>query len=104
MGILVEIANGLADSLGRRLDFIHMPVPRDRSDDAYFQSLKGLALSADTEIVLGLIHYDDEIGDRARSDTARRYLPSFSVATECGWGRTDPARVSGLPGKPPPRR
>ena len=96
MGILVEIANGLSDSLGRRLDFIHMPVPRDRSDDAYFRPLNVLALSADTEIVLGLIHYDDEIGDRARSDTARRCLPSFSVATECGWGRTDPARVDGL--------
>ena len=96
MGILVEIANGLSDSLGRRLDFIHMPVPRDRSDDAYFRPLNVLALSADTEIVLGLIHYDDEIGDRARSDTARRCLQSFSVATECGWGRTDPARVDGL--------
>ena len=96
MGILVEIANGLSDNLDRRLDFIHMPVPQGRSDDAYFQPLNGLALSADTEIVLGLIHYDDEKGDRARSDTARRCLPSFSIATECGWGRTDPARVPGL--------
>ncbi len=96
MGFLVEIANSLAVNLDRRLDFIHMPVPRDRSDDAYFQPLNDLALSADTEVALGLIHYEDEPGDRARSDTARRFLPSFSVATECGWGRTDPTRVSGL--------
>ncbi|MDE2684418.1 MAG: hypothetical protein OXI54_09750, partial [Chloroflexota bacterium] len=50
----------------------------------------------DTEVILGLIHYDDEEGDCARMDTARRFLPSFSVATECGWGRTDPNRVPGL--------
>ncbi len=96
MGILVEIANGLSANLSRRLDFIHMPVPQGRSDEAYFQPLEELRLPADTEVVLGLIHYDDTAGDRSRSDTARRYLPSFGVATECGWGRTDPERVPGL--------
>ena len=96
MGILVEIANGLSERLNRRLDFIHMPVPQDRSDAAYFRPLEGLLLPADTEVILGLIHYDDAAGGRARSDTARRFLPSFGVATECGWGRTDPARVPGL--------
>ena len=96
MGILVEIANGLAANLNRRLDFVHMPVPQDRTDAAYFRPLQGLALSADTEIMLGLIHYNDEEGDCARMDTAWRFLPSFGVATECGWGRTDPNRVPGL--------
>ena len=96
MGILVEIANGLSANLNRRLDFIHMPVPQDRTDAAYFRPLQRLALSADTEVMLGLIHYDDEDGDCARMDTALRFLPSFSVATECGWGRTDPNRAPGL--------
>ena len=96
MGILVEIANGLSANLNRRLDFIHMPVPQARSDAAYFQPLEGLRLPTDAEVILGLIHYDDAAGDRDRSDTARQFLPSFSVATECGWGRTDPARVPGL--------
>ena len=96
MSILVEIANGLSDRLGRRLDFIHMPVPQDRSDDDYFRPLNGLRLSRETEVILGLIHYDDAAGDINRSDTAKRYLPNFGVATECGWGRTDPARVPGL--------
>ena len=96
MGILVEIANGLAAGLNRRLDFVHMPVPQDRTDAAYFRPLRGLTLPASTEIMLGLIHYDDEDGDCARMDTARRFLPSFGVATECGWGRTDPDRVPGL--------
>lgn len=96
MGILVEIANGISANLERRPDFIHMPVPQDRSDAVYFRPLRGLEIPDDTELMLGLIHYDDEDGDCARMDTALRFLPSFSVATECGWGRTDPNRVPGL--------
>ena len=96
MGILVEMTNGLCDKLDRRLDFIHMPVPQDRSDSAYFQPLSDLRLPTGCEPILGLVHFDDEAGDKARIDTARSFLPSFGVATECGWGRTDPARVPGL--------
>ena len=96
MGILVEIANGIAASLDRRADFIHIPVPQDRSDAAYFRPLRGLELTDETEVMLGLIHYDDEDGDCARMDTALRFLTSFGVGTECGWGRTDPNRVPGL--------
>jgi len=32
MGILAEIGNGLASRLQRRLDFLHLPVPKDRAD------------------------------------------------------------------------
>ena len=96
MGILVEIANGLSAGLDRPLDFVHMPVPKDRMDAAYFRPLRDLEISPDTEVMLGLIHYDDEGGDCDRIDTALRFLDSFGVATECGWGRTDPNRVSGL--------
>ena len=96
MGILVEMTNGLCAKLERRLDFIHMPVPQDRSDSAYFQPLTDLNLPPDCQAILGLVHFDDAAGDTARIDTARGFLPSFGVATECGWGRTDPARVPGL--------
>ncbi len=96
MGILVEIANGITRELYRRLDFIHMPVPQDRTDRAYFLPLEGLSVSADTDLILGLVHHDDAAGDRARIDVARDFVDSFGVASECGWGRTDPARVTGL--------
>ena len=96
MGILVEIANGIAGRLERRLDFIHMPVPQDRTDQAYFLPLEGLSVSADTDLILGLVHHNDTAGDRARIDTAREFVGLFGVASECGWGRTDPARVPGL--------
>ena len=96
MGILVEIANGIGERLGRRLDFVHMPVPQDRTDREYFAPLDGLRLPGETELILGLIHHDDSDGDRARIDAAREFVASFGVASECGWGRTDPARVPGL--------
>ncbi len=96
MGILVEITNGLAGKLERRPDFIHLPVPKDRTDREYFEPLTRLGLPEGVEVYLGLIHFDDEPGDRARIDTAREFFPFSGVATECGWGRTDPARVPGL--------
>ena len=96
MAILVEIANGIVGGVSRRVDFIHMPVPRDRTDRDYFQPLAGLRLPAETKLILGLIHHDDTAGDRARIDAARALVASFGVASECGWGRTDPERVPGL--------
>lgn len=96
MAILVEIANGIAGVLDRRLDFVHMPVPQDRTDREYFLPLESLRLAGETGLILGLIHRDDTAGDCARIDAARSFIGSFGVASECGWGRTDPARVTGL--------
>ena len=96
MGILVEIANGLTSRLARRLDFLHLPVPKDRTDAAYFEPLRSLNVPESAEVMLGLVHFDDAEGDAARMATADDYLKTFGVATECGWGRTDPARVTGL--------
>ncbi|MGH8702107.1 MAG: hypothetical protein ACREVR_13175 [Burkholderiales bacterium] len=35
----------------RRVDWVHMPVPRGRSDEAYFAPLDGLKLQPETELV-----------------------------------------------------
>ena len=94
--ILVEIAQGILGRLHRPMDFLHLPVPQDRSDDAYFAPLAGLGPLPGTTLYLGLIHHDDAAGDAARIDAARKVVPRFGIATECGWGRTDPARVPGL--------
>ncbi len=96
MATLVEIANGIGEAVTRRLDFLHMPVPKDRTDDAYFRPLAGLNLAAETALQLGLIHHDDGAGDCARIEAARKVVPAFGVAAECGWGRTDPQRVPSL--------
>ena len=94
--ILVEVANGLASKLQRQLDFLHMPVPRNRVDDAYYAPLAKLKLPPETELYLGLIHHQDHSGDKQRIATAQKVIPSFGIASECGWGRTDPERVPGL--------
>ena len=95
--ILAELAEAIVGGVGRQVNFLHLPVPRDRDDAAYFEPLAGLPLQEWVQLYLGLIHYDDVEGDRRRIDTARRVLDvPFGVATECGWGRGDPARIDGL--------
>jgi hypothetical protein len=78
------------------LDFLHLPVPQDRTDAAYFAPLRDLRLDAGTTVYLGLIHHDDPAGDQARIAAASAVVPSFGVATECGWGRGDPERIPDL--------
>lgn len=85
---LVTVANKLVDSLGRSLDWLHLPVPRNRCDEGYFKPLKDLALAEDTELYLGLLHMtDQDEGAHKRIETARKYVANFGVATECGFGR-----------------
>lgn len=95
--ILAEIGQAIAARVRRRVDFLHLPVPRERDDAAYFAPLRALRLPERTRLYLGLIHHGDEAGDRRRIDTARAAVGrAFGVATECGWGRGDPARLDGL--------
>ena len=83
--------------LKRPVQLIHMPVPRNRADDAYFRPLNALALPHDTELCLGLIHYTDGVeGTKRRMATARKYAPRFAVATECGFGRRRPDTIPEL--------
>lgn len=96
MGIMVDMANAIAAGVGRPIHFFHMPVPKGRTDDAYFAPLSRLTLAATTELYLGLIHHDDAAGDAARLAAARRYARVDGVATECGMGRGDPTRLPAL--------
>ena len=96
MAVIVEIAGGVRRAVRRRIDFLHMPVPKDRTDAAYFKPLAALSGDEDTPLYLGLIHHDDRVGDQARIRAARAVVPAFGVASECGWGRTAPQRIPGL--------
>jgi hypothetical protein len=87
LSLSVRLANLVIDHSKRRVDWFHMPVPINRSDDAYFAPLRELK-NGDTKVFLGLIHlHDGTEGSLRRAEVARRYLPSFGVATECGLGR-----------------
>lgn len=97
MGDMVDMANALTSKIRRPINLIHMPVPRDRDDDRYFTPLKRLQLGQNTRLILGLIHYTDGVdGTRRRLRTASKFLSNFGVATECGFGRRDPATIPAL--------
>ena len=97
MGDMVDVANRLSADIKRPVNLIHMPVPRDRSDDGYFAPLARLRLKPETELSLGLVHYTDGVaGTRTRLATAERHAKGFSIATECGFGRRDPATIPDL--------
>lgn len=96
IAVMVEIANDVRRDLARAVDFLRLPVPKHRTDAAYFRPLTRLEGFGDSTLYLGLIHHDDRDGDRARMAAARAFVPAFGVASECGWGRTDPARVPSL--------
>ncbi len=93
--ILAELSNGIIGNVKRQVDFLHLPVPQDRDDEAYFAPLADINLG-ETKLYLGLIHYDDPAGDRARMAAAGKFCKDFGIATECGWGRGDPERLDGL--------
>jgi hypothetical protein len=97
MGDMVEFANRVSRQIARPIQLIHMPVPRNRVDDTYFEPLRRLKLRPETELCLGLVHYTDGVeGTKKRLATAQKYAANFSIATECGFGRRDPQTIPEL--------
>ena len=87
LGKAVSLANLIVASAGRRVNWIHMPVPANRDDAAYFAPLKELKLSG-AELYLGLVHGTDGAqGTIRRMQAARAVMSDFGIATECGIGR-----------------
>ena len=94
--ILVEMMDGISAATRRRIDFLHIPVPKGRIDAPYYAPLANWKRPAGTSLYLGLLHHEDTAGDKARIDMARRHLADFGYSAECGWGRTEPGRLPGL--------
>jgi hypothetical protein len=96
-GLMVMIANRLTAATRRQAQWLHLPVPRDRSDQAYFRPLTGLTLRPTTELYLGLIHLTDGIqGAQRRIAAADTAVSHYGVATECGFGRRPPDTILAL--------
>lgn len=97
MGPMVDLANRVSADVSRTLQWIHMPVPIERDDEAYFDALKDLRLRPETKLYLGLVHdQDGEEGCRRRMATADKYFSSYGIATECGLGRCPPENIASL--------
>jgi hypothetical protein len=97
MSDMVDVVNKVTSGLNRQVQFIHMPVPIDRGDDAYFAPLKDLKRGPDLEFYLGLAHGPDGVqGTLARVRVARKVVPDFGVSTECGLGMREPDDIRRL--------
>ncbi|MDP7601450.1 MAG: hypothetical protein QF605_08680, partial [Rhodospirillales bacterium] len=57
LGTFVAFANGIIDTASRKINFMHMAVPKDRNDEAYFAPLNRLSMLAETRLILGLVHH-----------------------------------------------
>ena len=95
-GIMVEMTNAIVAGVSRDIQFFHMPVIKERTDDSYFAPMEDLKLGPGTELYLGLIHPGDAKGDQARLEAARRHTRVDGVGTECGMARGDAAGFPAL--------
>jgi methionine synthase II (cobalamin-independent) len=94
--LLVRMANAARTAVTRRIDYYHLPVPRNRDDAAYFAPLQDLNIG-EAKLYLGLIHHTDGVeGALRRVRTARQSASGFGVATECGFGRRPPETIPQL--------
>jgi len=97
LGMCVRVSNAMAERVSRRIDFMHMPVPIDRDDAAYYAPLKDLNLEPDTELFLGLVHdADGGEGNSRRMAAASKFVEEFGISAECGFGRRDPEEMAPL--------
>jgi hypothetical protein len=95
--LMVRFSNKLSERIGRSIQWIHMPVPRNRTDNAYYAPLKDLRLRTETELFLGLVHHSDGLaGTRKRVEAAAKVVTAFGIATECGLGRRPPETLPRL--------
>jgi hypothetical protein len=90
--LCVRMSNEAKRRIGRRLDYVHMPVVR-QPGEAFFAPLDDLDVG-DTKVFLGIVHHTDGIEDfRRRRDLARKHLPSFGIGSVCGYGRVEPEKL-----------
>ncbi len=85
---IVALANGLSRHIDRPINAIQAATVASWTKRAHWQPLADLAVEADTEFYLGLVHAEDGAeGARSRAEIAAEFLPHFGFSTECGLGR-----------------
>lgn len=101
-GTLAAVVRGVLSGARRRVDWIHLPVPIERDDAAFFAPLADIEWG-ETTPYLGLVHHEDGVdGGIRRARAARAAVPAlaapgaFGIATECGFGRGPAERTAPL--------
>ena len=91
----VALANALVAKSGRKVDFMHLVLPRDPTDE-FFAGTEDLQIG-DADLYLGLLQDDDTLQDNlARIKIAEKYLPEFGTSYVCGFGRREVSSTSTL--------
>ena len=98
-GRLVEIANALSSSLGRALNWIHMPVLRG-GDQRFLEPLAELRLHPETELYIGLLGLDEpESLTGARIESVHELVGEFGIGIGVRLGTACPGARSRLIGR-----
>lgn len=96
-GLLAAIVAGILWATPRPITFIHLPVPIERDDAAYFTPIEAVDVPEGTELYRGLLHHEDGVAvARRRASAPAGALPRFGVATECGFGGVPSERTTAL--------
>jgi hypothetical protein len=96
-GMLADVLTGIFAQAPRPISWVHLPVPIERDDEAYFAPLASVEWPASTEVFLGLLHHEDgEEGALRRAAVASKFVGDYGVATECGFGRGPRERTVSL--------
>jgi len=91
LDLMVKLVNSLLQALPRRLNYIHMPIPKHWTEPSHYKKLGDLRLPAETQVYLGLIHDSDGLdGAKRRISSASQHLNRFGAAASCGLGRRQP--------------
>lgn len=92
VGVRVWVLMQVKLNIGRWIDWVHMPVPKGGDDVEHLQGLEEVMdlFRGGSRPCLGLVHAGPEDGTRKRIVAAQDVLRDveWSVATECGMGRT----------------
>jgi hypothetical protein len=91
--LMVSFFNAVRRLSSRPISWLHLPVPRPREHEGYFQPLVDLQ-RAQTELYLGLLYPDDGVQKTLqRIEVASRFVSDFGIGAACGLNPF----VSGVP-------
>ncbi len=95
-GAMVAMCRGLFARIERDVEFVHLPVPHDRTDDEYFAPLDKLDAPSGCDLILGLVHVGEDAENRARLHRAQAVAEVAGIGSECGWGRKNPEGLAAV--------
>jgi hypothetical protein len=92
--LMTQFFNAIRSRTARRIDWLHIPVPRQHRHADYFTPLRQLQREQGTELYLGLLHLNDGIElTRRKLQIAEQCVGPVGIGAACGLNPF----VSGIP-------